>query len=351
MGRVFFCLAAYLVFAYPWLRYIDWTTSNASLAIGVSTALWILGMAGMRYSFIGPNQKIRYLVVHWVGAGFILASATFIAEFVRLLTNYPDPSIATWTLILGGLLMIIANLFSHHITIRKMIISSHKVSRTWRVIQLSDVHVGSRQTGYFARVIRKVQKLKPDLVVITGDLIDCSAVGVESLRPLTWLGVPVFFSIGNHELYADMDKVMDMSGKLGLRTLRQQSDEFEEFCITGIDDDPDPDQVSKKLPKVSRNSDKFNILLYHRPQGWESAIDHGIDLMLSGHTHKGQIFPFNFVVQKYFRRIHGFHSHEGSHFYISPGTGTWGPLMRLGSFNEISMFTIKPENETLAPNP
>lgn len=343
MGRVFFCMAAYLVFAYPWLRYIDWMTGNVILSIGVSTVLWILGMAGMRYSFSGPNQRIRYLVVHWVGAGFILASITFIAEFVRLLTNYPDPLIAKWTLILGGCVMIIANLFSHHISIREMGILSHKVSRTWRLIQLSDVHVGSRQTGYFARVVRKVQKLKPDVVVITGDLIDTSAVGIESLRPLFWLDIPVFFSIGNHELYADMDKVMDMSGKLGLRTLRQQSEEFEEFCITGIDDDPDPNQVSRELPNISRNLDKFNILLYHRPQGWESAIDHGIDLMLSGHTHKGQIFPFNFVVRKYFKRIHGLYSHEGRYFYISPGTGTWGPLMRLGSFNEITLFTIMPK--------
>jgi len=340
MGRVFFILAAYLVFAYPWLRYVDWTTGNAGLAIGISTALWILGMAGMHYSFVGPNLKVRYPVVHWLGAGFILASVTLIAEFVRLLTNYPDPAIANGTLICGGLVMVVANLLSHHVSVRKMDIPSHKVSRTWRVVQLSDVHVGSRQTGYFGRVIRKVQKLNPDLVVITGDLIDSSAVEIESLQPLTRLDMPVYFSIGNHELYADMDKVMDMSDKLGLGTLRQQSDGFGELCITGIDDAPDPNQVSNQLPNIRRDREKFNILLYHRPQGWESAIDHGIDLMLSGHTHKGQIFPFNFVVRKYFKRTHGLHSHEGHYFYISPGTGTWGPLMRLGSFNEISMFFI-----------
>ncbi|MYB34799.1 MAG: metallophosphoesterase [Gammaproteobacteria bacterium] len=342
MGRVFFILAAYLVFAYPWLRYVDWMTGNAGLAIGISVALWILGMIGMHYSFVGPNLKVRYPVVHWLGAGFILASTTFIAEFVRLITAYPDSVVANGTLICAGLVMIVANLLSHHISVRKMDIPSYKVSRTWRVVQLSDVHIGSRQTGYFRRVIRKVQKLNPDFVVITGDLIDSSAVEIESLQPLTWLDMPVYFSIGNHELYADMGKVMDMSGKLGLRTLRQQSNEFGEFCITGIDDAPDPDQVSRQLPNISRNQEKFNILLYHRPQGWESAIDHGIDLMLSGHTHKGQIFPFNFVVRKYFKRTHGLHSHGGRYFYISPGTGTWGPLMRLGSYNEISMFTITP---------
>ena len=344
MGRVFFVLSAYLVFAYPWLRYVDWTTGNTVLAAGVSVALWILGMAGMHYSFAGPNLKIRYPVVHWLGAGFILASVTFAAEFVRLITAYPGPVIANGTLICAGCVMIVAHLLSHHIAVRRMDIPSCKVSRPWRVVQLSDVHVGSRQTGYFGRVIRKVQKLNPDLVVITGDLIDSSAVEIESLQPLTWLDMPVYFSIGNHELYADMDKVMDMSCKLGLRTLRQQSDELGEFCITGIDDAPDPNQVSRQLPGIRRDPEKFNILLYHRPQGWESAIEHGIDLMLSGHTHNGQVFPFNFVVRKYFRRTHGLHGHGGHYFHISPGTGTWGPLMRLGSLNEISMFTITPRS-------
>ena len=343
MGRVFFTLAAYLVFAYPWLRYVDWTTGNTGFAIGVSAVQKIMDMAGMHYSFVGPNLKVRYPVMHWLGAGFILAVATIIAEFFRLVTAYPDPVVANGTLIGAGLVMIAANLLSHHIAVRKMDIPNHKVSRTWRVIQLSDVHVGSRQAGYFGRVIRKVQKLSPDFVVITGDLIDSSAVEIESLQPLTWLDMPVYFSIGNHELYADMGKVMDMSGKLGLRTLRQQSDEFGEFCITGIDDAPDPGQVARQLPSISRDQEKFNILLYHRPQGWESAIDQGIDLMLSGHTHRGQIFPFNFVVRKYFKRIHGLHRHDDRYFYISSGTGTWGPLMRLGSFNEISMFTIMPK--------
>ena len=240
------------------------------------------------------------------------------------------------------MVMIAAMLMSHYIAIRRVEISSHKVTRTWRVVQLSDVHVGSRQAGYFGRVILRVQKLKPDFVVITGDLIDSSAVGIEALQPLTWLEVPVYFSIGNHERYADLGKVMDMSEKLGLNVLRQQSDVFGDFCITGIDDSEHPHQISEKLPDIRRNREKFNILLYHRPVGWESALKHEIDLMLSGHTHKGQIFPFNFVVRKYFKRAHGLHHERNRFLYVSPGTGTWGPLMRLGSFNEISVFSIVP---------
>lgn len=342
MSRTIFILSAYFVFAYPVNRCLDWTTGNTVLAIAVSTVLWIVGMAGMRYSFSGPNMKVRYLVVHWLGGGFIFAALTALAEVVRLLAPYPDRVIAHATLLSSSIAIIIAMLLSHHISIRRIEISSNKVTRAWRVVQLSDVHVGSRQTGYFARVIDRVRKLKPDIMVITGDLLDSSAVEIEALYPLTLLEVPVYFVIGNHERYAGLEKVMDMSRQLGIRTLRQQSHEFGDFCITGIDDSEDPHQVSQQLPKIDINQKKFNILLYHRPVGWEAALKHDIDLMLSGHTHKGQIFPFNFVVGKYFKRIHGLYRKHNRFLYVSPGTGTWGPLMRLGSFNEISMFSILP---------
>ena len=95
------------------------------------------------------------------------------------------------------------------------------------------------------------------------------------------------------------------------------------------------------------------MLLYHRPLGWEAAVEHGVDLMLSGHTHNGQIFPFNLLVKRQFRRISGLYSSKDSgkdgaagrpnaHLYVSPGTGTWGPLMRLGSLNEITCIDVKP---------
>ena len=87
---------------------------------------------------------------------------------------------------------------------------------------------------------------------------------------------------------------------------------------------------------------RFNILLYHRPSGWEDAISHGVDLMLSGHTHNGQIFPFNFLVKQQFARIKGHYQKDNAHLYVNCGTGTWGPLMRLGSLNEISCFDLLP---------
>ena len=74
-------------------------------------------------------------------------------------------------------------------------------------------------------------------------------------------------------------------------------------------------------------------------------MDHGIDLMLSGHTHNGQIFPFNLLVKQQFKRIAGLYIEKDARLYVSSGTGTWGPLMRLGSMNEITLFDLLPDRE------
>jgi hypothetical protein len=83
--------------------------------------------------------------------------------------------------------------------------------------------------------------------------------------------------------------------------------------------------------------------MYHRPRGLEAAADAGIDLMLSGHTHNGQIFPFNFVVSSVFDKVKGMYKNGNSRLYVSQGTGTWGPVMRIGTRSEITLFEITPE--------
>ena len=84
------------------------------------------------------------------------------------------------------------------------------------------------------------------------------------------------------------------------------------------------------------------MLLYHRPDNWQFVSQSGVDLMLCGHTHAGQIFPFDLITRRYFPNLHGLYSKNGAHLYVSTGTGTWGPAMRLGSVNEITMINLLP---------
>ena len=336
-------VACLFVFAYPAGRLSYWYFDNSGFSSGLAVAIWIGTIVLARYTFGGPRMKLRYLLVHWMGVSFIFASLTLFAEFARMILPVADPVTATAVAIAGLLCIVTAVLLSHYLTVKRLTITSSKLDRSYRIAQISDVHIGSRQKGFMQRIVNRINSLNPDFIVVTGDLIDSSAVDIDALESIRQLNAVTLFCIGNHERYADLAKVIDMAERLGMITLRQQTYHSEQLAFSGIDDADDVNQVALHLPQIPADAGKFNILLYHRPVGWEAAVDHGFDLMLSGHTHNGQIFPFNWIVKQQFRRIAGLYSKGNAHLYVSSGTGTWGPLMRLGSLNEITLFNLVPE--------
>ena len=112
--------------------------------------------------------------------------------------------------------------------------------------------------------------------------------------------------------------------------------------MIGIDDSEHPSQVERELAKLQIDTDRFVLLLYHRPRGLAAAAAAGVDLMISGHTHNGQIVPFNLVVRRVFEQSVGLFRDGLTQLYVSPGTGTWGPVMRLGSRGEVTLFEVQP---------
>lgn len=338
-----FALCCWYVFAYPVMRLGTWAGAPYDMGWTGGVLVWLIGYIGMWYSFRGPNMVVRYVVVHWMGMSFILATTVLLAEVPRLIFNYPDQAAAPWILMLGGLAVVTAIIVSHHLAVKRVELPSDKLVTPRRIVQISDVHIGSRQGGFMRRIVNRINQLEPDVVVITGDLIDSSAVGIDALRALESIKAPAFFSIGNHERYADLPKALEMLEQLKVKTLSQAAHIWEDIQLIGVDDADRRDQVALMLPNVEIQPDYFNVLLYHRPVGWAAARQHDVDLMLSGHTHNGQIFPFNWVVRQQFDRIRGLHSNAHQHLYVSSGTGTWGPLMRLGSLNEISCIDLIPK--------
>lgn len=338
----FYMLACFYVFAYPVARLASWAGVEFVTALATGLLLWVAGFFAMRYAFAGPNMKVRYVVVHWMGMSFILASVVLGYELARLPLEFDDGAAVPWLIAIAAALVLFAIGASHHLRIRKLRIDSPKLREPRRVVQISDVHIGSRQRGFMARIVRRINALKPDFVVITGDLLDSTSVDIRALQPLEDIGAPVYFSVGNHERYADLGKAIEMVTRLGIKPLQQAVESIGSLQFIGIDDAESRTQVAKHLPALSPSREHFTILLYHRPLGFEAAAEHGIDLMLSGHTHRGQVFPFNLVVRQQFRRVAGLYRIADNYHYVSPGTGTWGPLMRLGSFNEISCFDLVP---------
>ena len=334
---ILFPAICFIIFAYPPARLSHFYGAPIALSASQIALIWLVASAALWYSFRDAKMRVRYVMVHWMGVSFILFALVLGYEILRLILPIDDRVAVFWLLGLCILLSLVAVIASHFLGVKHLNFASEKITRPHRIVQISDVHIGSRQGGYLTRIVDRINGLKPDLVVITGDLVDSSAVGHDELKCLARLGARTLFSIGNHERYADLDKVLTLLDGLGVESLRQRGVLAGELQILGIDDADHRTQVAEKLPTITRRRDHYTVLLYHRPQGWEAAVENGVDLMLSGHTHNGQIFPFNLLVKRQFQRINGLYSTTcaKAHLYVSPGTGTWGTT------NEIMVRLMK----------
>ncbi|MFO0551450.1 MAG: metallophosphoesterase [Polyangiaceae bacterium] len=223
----------------------------------------------------------------------------------------------------------------------------------FKVVQLSDIHIGPTIDGTFLKgVVDQVNALEPDLVAITGDLVDGS---VEELRehvaPLAALRAKhgVFFVTGNHEYYSGVDAWIEELGRLGVRVLRNErvsiGDDGASFDLAGIDDYRAKDfgrghgaDLAKAV--AGRDTSRELVLLAHQPKHAFEAVKHGVGLQLSGHTHGGQIFPWGFMVKLDQTFVAGLDRLNDLQVYTSCGTGYWGPPMRVGAPAEITLIEL-----------
>ena len=223
----------------------------------------------------------------------------------------------------------------------------------FRVVQLTDVHVGPTIDGEWLRgVVARVNALEPDVIAITGDLVDGS---VEELRehvaPLAELRAKhgVYFVTGNHEYYSGVDAWIEELTRLGVRVLRNErvsiGDERGSFDLAGVDDYRAKGfgrghgaDFDKALG--GRDPEREVVLLAHQPKHAFEAEKHGVGLQLSGHTHGGQIFPWGFFVRLDQTFVAGLDRLGETLVYTSCGTGYWGPPMRVGAPAEITLLEL-----------
>lgn len=340
----FVIASAYLVYVYPIVRLTQWYGWDQAIEWYTALLLWAVVVAGLWFSFSGRFGRFKLVLVNWLGVGFIFFSMCAVYELVRLLFQTDDQQAASWIAGAGLIVSVGSFVAAQRLAHKYLEIKSPKLGRNYRIVQISDVHIGSRGGDFLHQIVDRINRLQPDYVMITGDLVDTSKVGSDELIALRDITASVYVTIGNHERYVGLNRVIPMLEDLGLTVLRNNSVVEDDLQLIGIDDDEDPEQVAKTLPSIPMYASKFRVLLYHRPHGWSSAVDEDIELMLSGHTHNGQIFPFNWLVKRQFKLIRGLYRVGGSHLYVSPGTGTWGPVIRLGSRNEITCIDLIADN-------
>ncbi|WP_019341826.1 metallophosphoesterase [Stutzerimonas stutzeri] len=223
----------------------------------------------------------------------------------------------------------------------------------FNIVQLSDIHVGPTiKQGYIEAIVKRVNQLSPDLIVITGDLVDGSVADLaDDIAPLAQLraGHGVYVVTGNHEYYSGADSWIAEFERLGMAVLLNRHVLVERagarLVLAGIAD------YSAELFRPGHRSDPVaalagapsdvpRILLAHQPRSAKAAMAAGCDLQLSGHTHGGQFWPWMHFVRWQQPWVAGLQRIDEMQIYISRGTGYWGPPLRFGAPSEISRIRL-----------
>lgn len=332
---IWLVVSAPLAILLSWL--LDKPVSSFLLGSLVATPLIT---AWMWFSVQSANSALKWPAMQLLGATTILFSVVVATAPLLWIV---DRSIAGIIALLVWLTLCVYSVYcANAIKTIPLNFRSKAIRKKHKFVQISDVHIGSRSKQFMRRVVALCNSHQPDGIFITGDLLDSSSVTADELRPLADLQNPAWMCLGNHERYIDLQAAIAAVEENGVEILRNRAILFQDVCILGIDDADHPDQIAHHLPQINRPSDTYTILLYHRPNGWDHAITHNVDLMLCGHTHGGQIWPFGLLVKLQFRRMLGLFSLDNQHLYVSAGTGTWGPTLRLGTRCEITVIEIDP---------
>jgi predicted MPP superfamily phosphohydrolase len=217
-----------------------------------------------------------------------------------------------------------------------------------RIVQISDLHVGRTiRRHYVERTVQKARALAPDLLALTGDMVDGPverlASHVEPLREVA--GETCFFVLGNHDCYSGAERWIGHFRDLGMRVLLNEHAVVRQGAarlLVGGVVDPAYTRLRPAISLEGAGESDFRLLLAHNPRLAPLGARAGFDLQLSGHTHAGQFFPWTLAV----RLVHAPHvaglSREGAmQVYVSAGTGTWGPPVRFGTSPELTLLTLR----------
>ena len=220
-----------------------------------------------------------------------------------------------------------------------------------RIVQLSDVHIGPTiRRPFIEMLVRRVKAIEADAIAITGDLVDGSVRELaHDAAPLAELtDRPVFFVTGNHEYYSGAQQWIRALTAMGIRVLQNEHAILKRgrarLIMAGVNDITAhhviPTHRSDPFAAFAGARGDLRVLLAHQPRSVFAGAEAGADLVLSGHTHAGQYFPGTLIVRLVQPFVVGLERYQDTQVYVSPGTGYWGPPLRLGTRAEITVLEL-----------
>jgi predicted MPP superfamily phosphohydrolase len=271
----------------------------------------------------------------------------------------PQPTAARITglavLCITALTVLLGYLNACHPRVRKLnleIAKSAKGLAELNIAAVSDLHLGTiLGKGYLTKITGLINRMNPDVVLLVGDSFDEDVTdAVEQNLAEVFRGIRskygVYAVLGNHEYYGGVEKAASYLRQAGVNVLEDQTVEIADAFVLIGRRDRTAEQMGfgrKAIPELIRNVDQNRplILLDHQPFHLEFAQKNGIDLQISGHTHHGQLFPFNWITNKVYELSWGYLRKGGTNVIVSCGAGTWGPPVRTGSVPEVLHVQLK----------
>ncbi len=356
--------------------------------VGALAALCLLMLGSRALAFVLPERVVYALATvgwTWMGAAIYLLLALFVLGSARSLISLawhrrsrpapsaePAPAPAPFSeerrqllarATAGGAMLATGGLVGygtwrafHPPVINRLAVRLPGLPKAldgFTLVQISDIHVGPLiKRRFMDAMVEQCNALKPDLMCITGDLVDGSVSELgHAVAALTNLRSRYgsYFVTGNHEYYSGDEEWTEALERLGIPVLRNRHVRIGEpgasFDLVGVDDwsaarSGSPHRYDLAQAVAGRDPARASVLLAHQPANWREAAKAGIGLQLSGHTHGGQFFPFTLVVSAIWEHAAGHFEENGHHLYVSRGTGFWGPPLRIAAPPEIVHVTL-----------
>ncbi len=363
---IFISVVQSILFALHFFLYVTWIffvgTANSSRTLELRIALALLSISFVVSSILARlyfNIAMRafYAIASvWLGFVnffFLAACACWIFYGVPLLfgIHLGKRALAIAFFSLGLLAGVSAIVNAAWTRVVRVTVKLPNLPATWRgrtAALISDLHLGHvRNAAFLRRIVRKLSQLHPDILFIPGDMFDGTTVDFDRLaKPWAEFSAPLgsYFIAGNHEQFFSPDKFIDAVKQSGIRIIENEKIVLDGLQIVGVHylDSRNKNRFRSILREAELDPNAASILLIHEPNLLPIAAEAGISLQLSGHTHRGQFFPFTKIVSRIFGKYaYGLNRFGDLQVYTSCGVGTWGPPMRLGSNPEIVLIRFE----------
>lgn len=355
-----FLFAVHIALYATWSYFWDLADSPHAAQFQIAVAALSVSFVGaslLAHRYFNPVVRAIYTLASlWLGLVnffFLAACACWVAYGVPLLfgVRLERHAVAAVCFGLGLLAGICAVVNAAWTRVVRVTVKLPNLPAAWRgrtAALISDLHLGHvRNVGFLRRILRKLSLLRPDALFIAGDLFDGTDVDLAPLaKPWAEFSAPLgaYFITGNHEQFASPAKYLDAVRQSGIRVLDNEKIVLDGLQLVGVHyrDAVHEERFRAILQRAALDRNSASILLVHNPNRLAVAQEAGISLQLSGHTHRGQFFPWTRVVSRIYGPFaYGLHRFGEMLVYTSCGAGTWGPPMRLGSNPEIVLLQFE----------